>query len=106
MRIVSPARVHQPETGPVGGYAIRDLTWMCREQLSQGKPWLNHGIEINHVTTTVVGSLAYKEGHALCEGRDASMKEEQKVMENRASIPADLRQGQGINTDFGTLWLR
>ena len=70
------------------------------------EPWLNHGIEINHVTTTVVGSLAYKEGHALCEGRVASIKEEQKVMENRASIPADLRQGQGINTDFGTLWLR
>ena len=67
--------------------------------MSQGKPWLNHGIEINYVTTTVVRSLTYKEGHALCEGRDASMKEEQKVMENRASILADHRQGQGINTD-------
>ena len=74
--------------------------------MSQGKPWLNHGIEINHVTTTMVGSLTYKEGDALCEGRDASMKGEQKVMENRVSIPAHLRQGQGINTDSGTLWLR
>ena len=74
--------------------------------MSQEKPWLNHGIEINHVTTTAVRSLAYKEGYAQCEGRDASMKKEQKVLENRASILADLRQGQGINTDFGTLWLR
>ena len=80
MRIVSPARVHQQETGPVRGCAIRDFARICREQLSQGKPELNHGIEINHVTTTVVGSLTYKEGHALCEGRDASMKGEQKVM--------------------------
>ena len=76
MRIVSPARVHQQETGPIRGYNIRNLAWICRKQLSQGKPWLNHGIEINHVTTTVVGSLMYKEGHAQCEGRDASMKKE------------------------------
>ena len=106
MRIVSPTREHQQETRPVCGCAIRDLARICREQLSQGKQWLNHGIEINHVTTTMVGSLTYKEGHALCEGRDASMKGEQEVIENWASIPADLRQGQGINTDFGTLWLR
>ena len=103
MRIVSPARVHQQETGPVHGYTIRDLAWICHEQLSQGKLWLNHGIEINHVTTTVVGLLMYKERHVLCEGRDASMKGEQKVMENRASNLADLRQGQGINTDCSTL---
>ena len=50
MRIVSPARVHEQETGPVRGYTIRDLAWICQEQLSQGKPVLNHGIEINHVT--------------------------------------------------------
>ena len=70
------------------------------------KPRLSHSIETNHFTTTVVGSLTYKEGHALCEGRDASVNVEHKVMENEASIPANLRQGQGINADFGTLLLR
>ena len=106
VRIVSPARVYQQETGPVHECVIRDLTRIFREPLSQVKPRLNHGIETNHFTTTVVGSLTYKEGHALCEGRDASMNGERKVMENGASILANLRQGQGINTDFGTLWLR
>ena len=48
----------------------------------------------------------YKEGHALCKGRDVSMNGGNKVVKNGAPIPATLRQGQGINTDFGTLWLR
>ena len=34
------------------------------------------------------------------------MKEELKVMENGTSTLADLRQGQGINTDSGPTWLR
>ena len=103
MRIVYPAKVHQQETGPISRYAIRDLAWICREKLSQGKLWLTHNIGINHISTTVVRPLTYKEGHALCEGRGASMKEEQKAMENRTSTSVDLRQVQGINTDFGTL---
>ena len=52
---------------------------------------MTYCIKVNHAT--IRGSLAYKEGHALCEGRGVNMKEELKVMEDGISMFTDPRQG-------------
>ena len=134
MRIFAPARVYQQETRPVCECVIMDLTRIFRGPVSRVKPRLNHSIETNHFTPAVVGPLVYEEGRGLCKGRDASVNGKPKVSlwvtknlevttksataregfnsrdilvtENGVSIPANLRQGQGVNADFGTLLLR
>ena len=79
MRIITPARVYQQETGPAHEYVSMDLTRIFRDPVSRVKPRLNHNIETNHFTTAVVGWLTYEEGCGLCKGRDASVKGEPKV---------------------------
>ena len=95
---------------------------------------MNHSAETNYFYSTVVGELTYSEAHSHCKGTYGSIgpnhmsyllvTENQKVtikivtipenfhngdmtvLENGAYIPATLRQGQGIVTDFGTLLLK
>ena len=95
---------------------------------------LNHSVETNYFYSTVVGELTYSEAHSHCKGtygnigpnhmsdcfvtekleviakrvmiRESFHNGDMLMLENGAYIPATLRQGQGIVTDFGTLLLK
>ena len=114
--------------------AIMELTGTFRDPLTRMKHQLNHSLETNYFATTVVGELTYSEGHSHCKGTHANVGRnhmsnlfvtenlevitktvtvrerfdngDMMVLENGAYIPATLRRGQGIITDFGTLLLK
>ena len=48
--------------------AIIELTGTFRDPLTRIRYRLNHSVETNYFTTTVVGELTYSEGHSHCKG--------------------------------------
>ena len=53
--------------------AIMELTGTFRDPLTRIRHQLNHSVETNYFTTTVVGELTYSEGHSHCKGTHASI---------------------------------
>ena len=47
--------------------AVMKLTRMFRDPLIRLRHQLNHGMETNYSTTTVVWELTYSEGHSHCQ---------------------------------------
>ena len=108
--------------------AIIELMGIFRDPLTRMRHRLNHSVETNYFFTTVVGELTYSEAHSHCKGtygnigrnhmsnllvtenlevttkivtiRENFHNGDMMVLENGAYIPATLRQGQGIVTDF------
>ena len=111
-----------------------ELTGIFRDPVTRMRHRLNHSAETNYFYYTVVGELTYSEAHSHCKGtyrnigpnhmsdlfvtenlevttkivtiRENFHNGDMMVLENRACIPATLRQGQGIVTDFRTLLLK
>ena len=111
-----------------------ELTGFFRDPVTSMRHILNHSAETNYFYSTVVGELTYSEAHSHCKGTYGSIgpnhmsnlfvtenlevtkkivtirenfhNRDMMVLENRAYIPATLRQGQGIVTDFRTLLLK
>ena len=129
-----PAMVHQQETVPVRECAIMDLTGIFRDPLTRAEHRLNSSTGVNRFKATVIGSVTYKGGHSHCVGEDwrvsgkhmvsllvteslevtmkrVTIREDLDsgdilVTDNGVSVAANLRQGQGVVADLGTLLLR
>ena len=134
MRIATLAAIYQQENVPVSECAIMELTGTFRDPLTRIRHQLKQSMETNYFATTVVGKLTYNEGHSHCQGTYGSLgwnhmsnlfvtenlevitktvtvrerfdNRDIMVLESGAYIPATLRQGQGIITDFRTLLLK
>ena len=111
-----------------------ELTGFFRDPVTRLRHRLNHSAETNYFYSTVVGEFTYGQAHSHCKGTYGSIgpnhmsdlfitenlevttkivtirenfhNGDMMVLENGAYIPATLRQGQGIVTDFGTLLLK
>ena len=134
VRIATLAAIYQREDVPVSECAIMELTGIFRDPLTRMRHRLNHSVETNYFSTTVVGELTYSEAHSHCKGtygnigrnhmsnlfvtenlevitKTVTVREnfnngDMMVLKIGAYIPATLRQGQGIITDFKTLLLK
>ena len=111
-----------------------DLTGIFQDPVTKMRHRLNYSAETNYFYSAVVGELNYRQADSHCKGtygnigpnhmsdlfitenlevitkrvttRESFHNGDIMVLENGAYIPATLRQGQGIVTDFGTLLLK
>ena len=73
VRVAAPPEVYQSETIQVHDCANLAATGTFMDPKSGAKHDLNTKLEINHFSTTVVGSISYNNSHVFCQGMQANL---------------------------------
>ena len=73
VRLAAPPEVYQSETIQVHDCANLAATGTFTDPKSGAKHDLNTKLEINHFSTTVVGTISYDDSHLHCQGIQANL---------------------------------
>ena len=105
------SEVYQRETIQVHDCANLAATGTFMDPKSGAKHNLNTKLEINHFSTTVVGSISYDNSHVFCQGMQANLNghrvkdllavEDLEVTMQRVTIREDFDSGDMIVLENG-----
>ena len=106
VRVAAPPEVYQRETIQVYDCANLAATGTFMDPKSGAKHDLNTKLEINHFSTTVVGSISYDNSHVFCQGMQANLNghrmddllavEDLEVSMQRVTIREDFNSGDMV----------
>ena len=109
--MAAPSKVYQSETIQVHDCTSLSATGTFIDPKSGAKHDLNTKLEINHFSTTVVGSISYDNSHVFCQGMQANLNghrmdyllamEDLEVTMQRVTIREDFDSGDMVDLENG-----